>query len=140
MKAILLIASAVISCPAWAGDLWEVVSSSQAPDGSRIPFTEKICFPKDGVDPAKMLGSLGSCSFDQKTGSSAAMSFVMTCRTPGMPANLDSMKVAGDARLQGDRFDMRYSITIGGNQAIPGGDFKMTGSVDARKVGTCNER
>lgn len=62
----------------------------------------------------------------------------MTCKTPGMAADLESMKVAGDARLNGDRFDMRYTITMGGNPP-PGGDFKMAGSLEAHKVGPCSE-
>ena len=57
-----------------------------------------------------------------------------------MPAELESMKVAGDARLNGDKFDMRYTITVGGNQTLPGNDFKMNGNLEAHKVGQCKER
>ena len=57
----------------------------------------------------------------------------------GMPAELDSMKVAGDAKLVADKFEMHYTITVGGNQKQPGGDFRMTGEVKAHKVGLCNE-
>ena len=87
-----------------------------------------------------MLGGLGNCSFDQKNGNASAMTFAMTCKAQGMPAELESMKVAGDARLNGDKFDMRYTITVGGNQTLPGNDFKMNGNLEAHKVGQCKER
>lgn len=140
MKKICLVLLAVVASPVFAGDLWEVVSTSVGPDGKPTPFTQTSCFPKDGMDPASMLGNMGSCTFDQKSGNASAMNFVMTCRTPGMPAELGSMKVAGDARLGTSTFDMRYTITVGGNQALAGGDFKMTGSATGKKVGQCTER
>jgi len=140
MEKICLLLLAVIAGPVFAGDLWEVISTSVGPDGSPQPYTQKICFPKGGVDPSQMLGGLGNCSFDQKSGNASAMTFAMTCKTQGMPAELESMKVAGDARLNGDKFDMRYTITVGGNQTLPGGDFKMNGNLEAHKVGQCKER
>ena len=131
---------AIISCPVYAGDLWEINSSSIGPDGKPQPFMQKSCFPKDDIDPAKVLGGLGSCSFDQKSGDASAMTFILTCKTPGMSAELGSMKVTGDAKLNGDKFDMRYTITVGGNHALAGGDFKMEGSAHARKIGQCKEQ
>lgn len=140
MKRICLLLSAVIAGPALAGDLWEVVSTSVGPDGKPQPYTQKNCFPKGGMDPSQMLDGLGNCTFDQKSGNASAMTFSMTCKTPGMPVDLESMKVTGDARLTGDNFDMRYTLTVGGNQAMPGGDFKMSGNLEAHKVGQCTER
>jgi hypothetical protein len=34
---------------------------------------------------------------------------------------------------------MRYTITVGGDQSLPGGDFKMTGNLEARKVDQCSD-
>lgn len=138
MKRIYCLLLAAMAAPAFAGDLWEITSTSAGPDGSPLTYTEKKCFPKDGMNPSQMLNGLGNCTFDKKSGDAAAMSFTMTCKTPGMPPELSSMKVSGDARLNGDKFDMRYAITVGGNQAMPGGDFKMTGTAQARKVGQCD--
>lgn len=126
--------------PVYAGDLWEISSTSAGPDGTPQTFMEKKCLPKDGADPSQMLDDLGNCTFDQKSGTASAMTFTMTCKIPGMPAGLDSMKVSGDANLGGDKFDMRYSITAGGSHASPGGDFRMSGSAEARKVGNCEGR
>jgi hypothetical protein len=140
MKNISLFLSALIAFPVFAGDLWEVTSTSVGPDGNPVPFKQKNCFPKDNVDPSQMLGGLGNCAFDQKSGNASAMTFSMTCKTPGMPTELESMRVTGDASLNGNRFDMRYIITVSGKQGSPGGDFKMSGSAEARKVGQCDER
>jgi hypothetical protein len=140
MKNPCLLLLAALTAPAQAGDQWEIVSASADPDGKTIPYTQRICMPSGGMDPAQMLGGLGNCTFDQKSGDETAMTFAMTCKTPDMPADLGSMKVSGDAKLNGDRFDMRYSITVGGDQSLPGGDFKMPGSLEARKIGTCSER
>jgi hypothetical protein len=139
LKKICLLLLAILPASAMAGDLWEIVSTSVGPDGSAQPYTQKICFSNGGMDPSQMLGGLGSCTFDQKNGNVSAMTFSMTCKTLGMPAGMESMKVAGDARLNGDRFDMRYTIALGGNQAFPGGDFTMAGSLEAHKVGQCSE-
>jgi hypothetical protein len=123
-----------------AGDLWEVRSTSLGPEGKPVPYTQTSCFPAGGVmDPAQVLGTLGSCVFDRKNGNASAMSFELTCKTPGMPADLGSMKVVGEARLNGDRFDMNYTFSVGGNQGAAGGDFKMSGSAEGRKIGQCNE-
>ena len=138
MEKICLLLLVIMAAPAIAGDLWEVVSTSVGPDGKPQPHTQSICFPNGGMDPSQMLGGLGNCTFDQKNGDASAMTFSMTCKTPGMAADLESMKVAGDARLNGDRFDMRCTITMGGTQP-PVGDFKMTGSLEAHKVGPCSE-
>lgn len=127
--------------PVFAGDLWEITSSSVAPDGSTIPFTQKQCVPNNGMDPSAMLAGLGTCTMNQKSGNASAMTFAMTCKTPGMPAGLDGMKVTGDAKMSGDRFDMRYAISlVGAATQQAGGDFKMNGSAQARKVGSCTER
>lgn len=138
MKRIVLILSAIIASPAYAGDLWEIVSTSAGPDGKPSPYTQKSCFPRDSMDASKILGDLGNCTFDQKTGDASAMTFSMTCTTSGMPKGLASMKVTGDSKLAGDKFDMRYVIKMAGSE--PGEDFNMTGSLEAHKVGQCDER
>lgn len=120
-----------------AGDLWEFSSQSSDPDGKAIPHAERKCLPAEGTDPAKLMDGLGACSYDRKSGTSSHLTFVMTCKTPGMPAALGAMKVAGDAKLSGSEFDMRYTITVG-DPSAPGADFKMTGTLTGRKVGTCN--
>ena len=140
MKLFCFLMMTAIAGSVFAGDLWEVVSTSIGPDGSPQPYTQKICSPKGDVNPSQMLGGLGNCSFDQKNGNALAMTFAMTCKAQGIPAELESMKVAGDARLNGDKFDMRYTITVGGNQTLPGNDFKMNGNLEAHKVGQCKER
>jgi hypothetical protein len=139
MKKICFLLAALMTTPTFAGDLWEIVSTSVGPDGNPQSYTEKKCFPKNSVNPAQMLGNLGNCTFDQKSGSASAMTFSMTCKTPGMSSELGSMTVAGDAKLNGERFKMRYTITVGGDQPLPGGDFTMTGNLEARKVGQCSE-
>ena len=140
MKKTACLLSALITFPALAGDLWEVTSTSVGPDGKPMGYTQKHCFPKDGMDPSLLLSKLGSCTFDQENGDVSAMTFSMTCKTPGMPAELEPVKVSGEARLNGDRFDMRYAIAVGGNRGLPGGDFKMRGNAEARKIGQCDER
>lgn len=137
-KTYILLLSA-LAAPALAGDLWEINSTSSGPDGSPMTYAEKKCFPKDGMSPSQMLDGLGNCTFDKKSGDAAAMTFSMTCKTPGMPPELSAMKVSGDARLNGDKFDMRYTIALEAKQPSAAGDFKMTGSAEARKVGQCNE-
>ncbi len=140
MRHIAVLLLAFMATPVCAGDLWEIASTSAGPDGSPISNTQMKCLPKDEADARRMLDELGSCTFDQKDGTASAMTFAMTCKVQGMPADLGSMKVAGDAKLNGDKFDMRYTITVGGNQSLRGGDFKMTGSLEAHKVGQCSER
>lgn len=120
------------------GDLWEFTSSSSDPDGKAIPHAERKCLPVDGVDPSKLLENMGSCTYDHKSGHVSDLKFAMTCRAPGVPASLGAMKVVGDAKLNGARFDMRYTITVGGDSSQPGDDFKMTGNLEGRKVGSCN--
>jgi len=139
MKMTCLLLSAFMAGPVLAGDLWELASKSVGPDGTPVTFTQRQCLPKDGIDPSQVLDGVGNCVFDRKSGNASAMTFSMTCKTAGMPAELASVKVAGDARLNGDRFDMRYTITLGGEQSSPGGSFKMTGSLEARRLGPCNE-
>lgn len=136
--AVLLLA--FMTAPVYAGDLWEIVSTAVGPDGSPLSDTQRKCLPKDAADATKMLDELGSCTFDQKNGNAAAMTFAMTCRIQGMPANMGSFKVAGDAKLNGDKFEMRYTVTLGGDQPTPGADLKLTGSMNAHKVGQCSER
>ena len=138
MKNIRLLMLGIMSFPVYAADLWEVTSTSAGPDGTPTPYTQNLCFPKDSIDPAQMLGDLGNCTFDQKSGAVSAMTFIMTCKTAGMPPELEGMKVTGDASLSGNRFDMRYVITVSGNQGSAGGDFKMNGNVEAHKVGQCD--
>lgn len=138
MKNIYFLLIAAISFPVYAGDLWEINSTSAGPDGNPLAYTEKKCFPKDGMNPAQMLTDLGNCTFNQKSGDASALTFSMTCKMQGMPAEMESMKVNGDARLNGDKFNMRYTITMVGGKAAPGADFKMTGKAEARKVGQCD--
>lgn len=140
MKRIAVILLVFMSAPVYAGDLWEIVSTTAGPDGSPLSDTQRKCFPKDGADATHMLGDLGNCTFDQKDGNASAMTFAMTCRIQGMPANMGSFKVAGDAKLNSDKFDMRYTLTLGGDPAMPGADLKMSGRMDAHKVGQCSER
>ncbi len=123
---------------AHAGDLWEITSSSMGPDGKPMPYTTSQCLPSNAMDPATALGGMGSCTFDQKTGTPSAVTFSMTCKTPGMPADLGSMRVTGDATLSGNSFDMRYVITTGPQATGPGSDFKMSGTAHAQKKGPCN--
>lgn len=140
VRSIAVLLLAFMSAPVFAGDLWEIVSTSVGPDGSPIPNTQRKCLPKDAADFTQMLGELGSCTFDQKNGDASAMTFVMTCKMQGMLAELGSIKVAGDARLNGDQFDMRYTIAmVGSNQSSPGAGFGMTGNLEAHKVGQCGE-
>ena len=140
MRRIAVLLLAFMAAPVYAGDLWEIVSTSAGSDGSPLSDTQRKCLPKDAVDATKMLDELGSCTFDQKNGNASAMTFAMTCRIQGMPANMGSFKVAGDAKLNGDNFDMRYLITLGGEQSLPGADLKLAGSMNAHKVGQCSER
>jgi len=125
---------------AHAGDLWEITSTSVGPDGTPLPFKDTRCLPSNAMDPSAVLGNMGNCTFDQKSGSASNLTFSMVCTTPGMPASLGSMKIVGDARMSGDNFDMRYTITPGPQATGEGLDFKMTGSAQARKKGTCTER
>lgn len=136
MRGIAVLLLAFMATPVCAGDLWEIASTSIGPDGSPISDTQRKCLPEDAADATRMLDELGSCTFDHKDGNA----FAMTCRIQGMPAELGAMKVAGDARLNGDEFDMRYAITVGDNPSARGGDFRMTGSLEAHKVGQCSER
>jgi hypothetical protein len=140
MRCIAVLLLAFMSAPVCAGDLWEVVSTSVGPDGSSVPNIQKSCLPKNAADPAQMLNDLGNCTFDERSGTASALTFVMTCKLPGMPADMGSMKVAGDAKLSSDKFDMRYTIEVGGDKNLPGSDFKMVGSLEAHKVGPCSER
>ena len=139
MRRIAVLLLAFMAAPVYAGDLWEIVSTSVGPDGSPVSDTHRKCLPKDAIDATKMLDDLGNCTFDQKNGNASAITFAMTCRIPGMPANMGSFKVAGDAKLSGDRFDMRYAITLGGDQSMPGADMRLSGRMDAHKVGQCSE-
>ncbi len=145
MRTIVRVLLAALAAPAIAGDLWEITSTTAGPDGNPLPYTDKKCLPKDGMNAAQMLDGMGDCKFDEKSGDAAAMTFSMTCRLPGVPAGLPSMKVSGDARLAGDKFDMRYVVTPGGGQSpgkgqAAGDDFSMSGSAAARKIGSCDER
>lgn len=136
MRKTTLLLLCALTPPAFAGDLWEITSTSAGPDGAPLAYTDRKCLPKDGMNASQLLDGLGNCTFDQKSGGPAAMTFSMTCKVAGMPANLSSMKVSGDASLTGDRFDMRYTMTPG-TSPPSAADFKMTGSATARKVGQC---
>ncbi len=140
MKSIAFVLLVVMSIPARAGELWEIESTSTGPDGTPITHSQRNCFPNGSVDPATIMGEMGSCTFDQKNGDASALTFALTCTVPGMPAGTGAMKVSGDAQLNGDEFNMRYTITPGGSPSAAGGDFKMSGSAKARKIGACSER
>jgi hypothetical protein len=140
MKNISLILAGIMSFPVFAGDLWEVASTSVSPDGTFLPYTQNICFPNGSVDPAQILGGLGNCTQVQENGNASAMKFTMSCKTQGMPAELASMNVSGDASLDGNLFNMNYVITVNVNQGSAGGNFKMNGKAEAHKVGQCNTR
>jgi len=128
----------VAAASAHAGDMWEITSVSIGPDGTSIPYTHNQCLPANAMDPSVLMGGMGTCTFDQKSGNDAALVFSMTCKTPGMPAQLGSMRVTGDAKMVGGAFDMRYVITAGPQATGLGSDFKMSGSAHARKTGACN--
>jgi hypothetical protein len=140
MKQMCMLVAGLIAFPAYAADLWEVTSTSVGPDGTPMPYTQQQCFPEGGIDPAQILGGIGDCTFDQKNGNASAMTFTLTCKTAGMPAELASMKVAGDASLSGNSFNMNYVITISAAPGATGGDFKMSGKAQARKIGQCDAR
>ncbi len=123
---------------AHAGDLWEITSTSMGPDGKPMPYSTTQCLPANGMDPSAVLGGMGSCTFDQKNASGSTVTFSMTCKTPGMPAELGSMRVTGEATLNGGSFDMRYAISTGPQATGAGSDFKMNGTAHAQKKGTCN--
>jgi hypothetical protein len=129
----------ITSSTAFAGDLWEVSSTSFSLDGTSAPYTQRSCFPKDGLDLAKILGGLGNCTIVQKSGNSSAMTFSMTCKTQGIPAELASMNVTGDSSLNGSSFNMHYVITVNFAQGAKVGDFKMSGTAEAHKLGQCDE-
>ncbi len=130
----------ILSFPVLAGDLWEVTSTSVSPDGTSDPATQSICFANGMLDPAQVLGGLGNCTFEHKSGTLSAMTFSMTCRTPGMPQDLLAMNVTGDASLNGNNFNMHYVITLKSTQHATEENFKMNGSAQAKKTGTCNAR
>jgi hypothetical protein len=137
MKCLCLVLAGIFSLPVFAGDLWQVNSTSAGPDGTPLPFEQKLCFPKDGIDPAQILGSLGNCTFDRKQGNASAMTFSLSCKTAGMPAELAVIKVDGDASLSGNKFSMKYVIIVNANQGSPADAFKMSGKTEAVKVGVC---
>jgi hypothetical protein len=139
MKKICFLLFAAMAAPALAGDLWEITSMTTGPDGAPISFTEKKCLPKDGMTPSQALGNMGNCVFDSKSGDDAAMNFSMTCKMQGMPPELSAMKVTGDAKLDGDKFSMHYTLMAVTTQDTPGSKFTMTGQAEARKTGQCKE-
>ena len=138
VRRICLFLVGIMSCSAYAGDQWEVSSASVSSDGTSSPYTQTICVPKDTIDPAQVLGGLGNCTFDQKNGTPAAMIFTLTCKAAGMPSDLVAMSVTGDASLSGNSFSMNYVITMNVKQGSAGGDFKMSGKAEARKIGQCD--
>jgi len=139
MKKIFFLLLGAFSAHALAADLWEITSTTQGPDGAPITYTEKKCLPKDGMNPSQALNNMGDCVFDQKNGNATAVNFSMTCKMPGMPAELSAMKVAGDAKLDGDSFTMHYTITAVTRSDSPGANFSMKGTAEARKTGQCKE-
>jgi hypothetical protein len=124
---------------ACAGDRWEVTATAVAPDGTSQRHTELQCLPAGVIDPLQLLGGTGNCVFDRKSGSATALHFALTCKTPGLPPELASMKVVGDAHLAGDRFDMRYAVTAGDSSVAAGADFSMNGTAEGRRLGDCTE-
>ena len=140
MRSMSLFLVCILSFHVFAGDLWEITSTSIAPDGTPIPYTQNLCFPQNSIDPAEILDGLGTCTFDQKNGTPTAMTFIMTCKTAGMPAEVGAIKVTGDANLGGNKFTMNYVISIGENQSASGDNFKMNGKAEASKLGHCDDR
>jgi len=133
MKTLCLLLSAFFAAHAYAGDFWEVASTSVGLDGKSLPYSQQICLPNGDVDPSQLLGGGANCAFDQKSGNASAMAFSMNCEVPGMPAELGSIKVTGDAKLSGDRFDMRYNMSVGES-------YNMTSSMEGHKIGQCSEQ
>lgn len=125
---------------AGAGELWQIDSTTSTPGGPPLAHSESQCLPKDGMEPTRALQGMGNCNFLQKNGNAAALSFMLECHLPGMPADLAEFRVSGDARLAGDHFDMRYMIFVGGASGPASGDFAMTGTVNARRTGSCHAR
>jgi hypothetical protein len=138
MKYLCFLLAGIMSVPSFAGDLWETTSISVSTDGTTVPYSRIICFPKGSVDPAQMLGGIGNCATVQKSGKASAMTFTMTCKTAGMPPEMAGMKVIGDASLNDDMFDMRFLIPASVNQGSEGEDFKMSGTAEAHKIGHCD--
>jgi len=140
MKYLWLLIASFIVLPVFAGELWEITSTSIAPNGTPISFTQNHCFPNEGINPAEILEGLGNCTFDQKNGTPSTMTFIMTCKTAGMPAEVAAIKVIGDANLSGNKFIMNYVISVGDDPSVSGGNFKMNGKAEANKSGHCDSR
>jgi hypothetical protein len=66
------------------------------------------------------------------------MTFALTCKTAGMPAELAAIKINGEASLSDNKFSMNYVITVNANPSAPGDAFKMDGKTEAIKVGQCD--
>ena len=139
MKKACFLLLAAIAAPALAGDTWEITSTTTGPDGAPISLTEKKCLPKDGMNPSKALDNMGSCVFDSKSGDEKAMNFSLTCKMQGMPPELQAMKITGNARLDGDKFSMNYTVTAVTSPDSPGANFTMNGKAEAHKTGQCRE-
>ena len=139
MRAMIGLLTVVATAAACAGERWEINATALGPDGTPQRYTEQRCLPKGGMDPAHVLGGSGACVFDQKSGTAAALRFVLSCTAPGLPPELAAMKVAGDAHLDGDHFDMHYTVTVADSATLPGADFSLSGSAEARRIGPCEE-
>ena len=131
---LLLAATATL---ARADDLWQIDSSTSTPGGPALTHRDTQCLPGEGMDPARVVPAMENCRFLQKSGTAAALRFVLECRLAGMPPELGAIHVAGDARLSGDHFDMRYAIDMGAGGATPGSDLTMSGALTAQRLGSC---
>ena len=140
MKSFLPLLCAVLGAPALAGDLWELTSTSTSPGVPAQTHSETQCLPADGMDPARLMPEMELCKYLQKSGTTAALRFVLDCQLPGMPAEIASIRVSGDAHLVGSHFDMRYDIRMTDASGAAASDFSMSGSLDGRKAGTCSSR
>ncbi len=140
MQKILFLLLAAMAAPCFAGDLWEINTTTYGPDGTPVTTSEKKCLPKDSANLSHFMGDMEDCTFDQKSGTASAIKFSMTCKMKGMPPELSAMKVAGDAKLDGGHFSMNYTITAVPSKETPGGNFTMKGQAEAHKTGQCTEQ
>ncbi len=118
-------------------ELWQIDSTASVPGGPPLTQSESQCMPQAGMDPSRALPGVGDCTFLHKQGNASAMTFELECRLPGTPTEIPAIRVAGDARLAGEHFDMRYTVHMGQEAGAAGSDFTLTGSVVARRTGSC---
>ena len=108
MKRIALFLLVFGTSSVYAGELWEIVSTSAGPDGTPISNTQTKCLPRNSVDATHMMDELGNCKFDRKSGNDAAMTFAMTCKIQGMPAGAEFDESGG--RCAAEWRQIRYAL------------------------------